>query len=176
MPFLVYFRVILCAFGLLLGRFGGPRGTFGPLLGSFWGTWGSLGGVRLSVRFWARPFSPFFGLFEERFERPRTQGPPWEAPGAPRGRNGPPFLNFWNANAETSLVPSTSGGPDAQTSAPAARKSYAKSGFGPSTCSIPQGNKHIPLLRNVFSKNMIFGVPGPCSPPRPRQNTFFGET
>ena len=115
-------------------------------------------------------------LFEERFARPRTQGPPWEAPGAPRGRNGPPFLNFWSANAETSLVPSTFGRPDAQTSAPAARKSYAKSGFGPSTCSIPQGNKHIPLLRNVFSKDMILRVPGPCSPPRPRQNTFFGET
>ena len=115
-------------------------------------------------------------LFEERFARPRTQGPPWEAPGAPRGRNGPPFLNFWSANAETSLVPSTSGGPDAQTSAPAARKSYAKSGFGHSTCSIPQGNKHIPLLRNVCSKNKIFRVPRPCSTPRPRQNIFLGDT
>ena len=61
-------------------------------------------------------------LFEESFARLRTQGPPWEAPGAPRGRNGPPFLKFWSGNAETSLAPSTSGRPDAQTVAPAEQK------------------------------------------------------
>ena len=51
------------------------------LLGSFWGTWGALGGVRLSVRFWARPFSSFL----RKGSRGRE---PRDPPGRPRGRLG----------------------------------------------------------------------------------------